>query len=341
MWKDIYNWLESEPPMLRAVVYDTPLIFYKIERDSRFDIIFSQSLDEEVKLQMASLNYQGVYDRVNKQVFNARDMLYTVLEGSGYDHSTSYGNVAYDFTDAVRSRINSIINNDRNNLIIKDDSQIKSYIQELRMKSMRENGMEREAREMFLAGKPPEDIVFDSNYEDYSIDLTKNAYLSYISDKGETVDRFARQWIDNNQERMYVDFLENDITKAALQDIIADIGNPLHHMRAIIQAMRSVDCKTVNVTTVIDGKELTFKTTAEELKADCGSHYSGYNILAQDRHDFTATYGDHADYRPQDIVQITYGKKVLYDRNLFEKSLDQAGPEISESEQDYSQIMGM
>ena len=75
----------------------------------------------------------------------------------------------------------------------------------------------------------------------------------------------------------------------------------------------------VNVTTVIDGKELTFKTTASDLNRDPSSSYSTWYIAAADRAKFEALYGRSASYYPKDIVKITYGKTVIYEKNVLLK----------------------
>ena len=87
-----------------------------------------------------------------------------------------------------------------------------------------------------------------------------------------------------------------------------------HIIAAIKRVLEKNTYKTVNVTTEIDGKELTFKAAASDLNRDpCGT-YSSWNILAQDRVKFEELYGRHAGYRPHDIIKITYGKTAIYEK---------------------------
>lgn len=136
---------------------------------------------------------------------------------------------------------------------------------------------------------------------------------AYIENKGVLIEEYANGWIAKNQEWMFVRFLINDVIKEELEKMIEDTGNPVHVMKAVMDSLKGTEFKTVNVTTVINGVEFTFKTDASELRRDCGSHYwTGY-IAASDRRKFAELYGRNADYAPQDITRITYGKKVIYE----------------------------
>ena len=58
---------------------------------------------------------------------------------------------------------------------------------------------------------------------------------------------------------------------------------------------------------------LEFKAKADEFRRDCQFGYSLWNIIASDRQRFDAVFGSNANYyTTQEIVRITYGKKVLY-----------------------------
>ena len=96
--------------------------------------------------------------------------------------------------------------------------------------------------------------------------------------------------------------------------LMDDADNDVHIIAAIKAVLEKTAYKMVNVTTVIDGKELTFKTTAGDLNRDPYGSYSTWNIAAQDRARFEELYGRSASYYPRDIVRITYGKALLYEK---------------------------
>ena len=106
----------------------------------------------------------------------------------------------------------------------------------------------------------------------------------------------------------------DDATKAELLALMNNTDNILHTIKRIMASTKSGNYKTVNVTTVIDGQELTFKTEASEFHRCPSSYYHASNIANSDREKFKKLYGGHAEYYPKDIVKITYGKTILYEK---------------------------
>lgn len=96
--------------------------------------------------------------------------------------------------------------------------------------------------------------------------------------------------------------------------MLNDVEHPVHFTKRVIEAMKTGDYKTVNVTvTKEDGSTCTFKTGASRLYYDnTFGYYSSYDIAPRDRTKFYEAFGKHADYRVKEIEKISYGKKVLY-----------------------------
>ena len=72
--------------------------------------------------------------------------------------------------------------------------------------------------------------------------------------------------------------------------------------------------QSVNVTICKDGKEMTFKYDARFLRHDCGRCYSTLNMPCLARGTFEDLYGRNAELYPTDITRITYGRKVIYEK---------------------------
>ena len=113
---------------------------------------------------------------------------------------------------------------------------------------------------------------------------------------------------------MLYTFLQNDAVLAEYQAIVTDEGNPVHCVKRIMAAMKTTSAKTVNVTICKDGTEFTFKTEADSFRRDCYSYYSTWEMTATDRREFERIYGRSARYYPQEILKITYARKVLYQK---------------------------
>ena len=112
--------------------------------------------------------------------------------------------------------------------------------------------------------------------------------------------------------------------KSALQAIEADEDGQLQRIKRIMDAIEKSGAQAVKVTINKNGEEFTFKTSALELKRDPVSYYSTYNIAAEDRKIFEKKFGRCANYKPEEIVGITYRGKSIY-------SAEPYAPEQSET----------
>lgn len=80
-----------------------------------------------------------------------------------------------------------------------------------------------------------------------------------------------------------------------------------------MEAVAFTGAKTVTVTIRKDGQDFTFKTEACVLRRDCTNTYGTWYIAAADRREFEKRFGRGAEYAPQEIMRITYGRKTLYE----------------------------
>ena len=97
--------------------------------------------------------------------------------------------------------------------------------------------------------------------------------------------------------------------------MIANPNDPIHAIKRIMDVMQGLNAKTVNITIRRDGAEGVFKYDADVLRHDCStSGYSAWRLPRKEAHRFWELFGRYASsFYPQDIVKITYGKKVLYE----------------------------
>ena len=174
---------------------------------------------------------------------------------------------------------------------------------------------ENTAREAFLSDKP----VGVYKCKQYTVDLDdENVILSYVVSTEAFVEQEARKYIENNQEQILYEFLLQDLIKEEYDAILNNPSNSAHTVKQIIHAVSSSGAKTVNVTIRRGDAEGTFKFGADLLARDCGS--SGYNtwsLTKSERERFEELFGTHKSYfQPQEIVRITYGRRVLFESGL-------------------------
>ena len=165
------------------------------------------------------------------------------------------------------------------------------------------------ARKQYLDGDDCE-----NRYEcEYEVDSIQSMVLRYIADRESLIKELAEQYIEENKNTIRNDIIRAKLTVIELAKLNEGADIHFKTMKEIIASVPS-SCRTVSVTTVIDGKELTFKSEASQLRSDCGNHYSTWYIPSSDRTLFDVTYGHMTDFKPEDITKITYSRKVLYER---------------------------
>lgn len=218
----------------------------------------------------------------------------------------------------VREKVESIIGNDRSNLRVVElaDAHLRRELQE-----KREFGAKSAARLRFLE-ETPQPIQFHCGYRVIAPEvnrrdsnLIKNETMfAYLRDPDGYVNQEASKYIRENQEKMLFTFLNNDLLQKEYDSLVSDADDQIHVVRKIMTAMQKEPlAKTVNVTIRKNGKMFTFKANAEQFRMDCSYAYNKNDIVSQDRQEFKFAFGYNASYRPKDIVQITYGRKVLYE----------------------------
>jgi len=299
----------------------------KVNKNEKIAFLFMQGSYEKT-VSTRNFEHVGIYNRIDGLVY---DMLHTLYSKLSDDNEGEYRKFkdeyralnrsvqAEKFKNEVRLAIETTIDNDINNLNVKSEKELKgSYssnnvIFTHDIDYIRESKEREKVRKLFLDDTITEDVKFKSYFSlSYNNEFGDENFLEYITDGDNMVKRVATEWIGKHQEDMYLQFISNEVTRDELEKMRNDKDNPIHTVKKIIESVNSVDCKTVNITVVIEGRELTFKYEAKALKRDWGDCCSGYNVAGVDRKNFENTFGKHADFRPEDIKKITYGKKVLY-----------------------------
>ena len=220
---------------------------------------------------------------------------------------------AEKLTELVKTKVEEIIDNKRSNISIKElsDSNLLDN-----MKYYSDYVAARDAKTEFINGKEPADIVYKCPYAVNTVN--DNDYIQFITDKESLVEREANEYIEKHQENILAQFYNNALLKKELQSIYDNPQNILHRVKAIIDAVKESEAKTVNVTINKDNKDFTFKYETRTLTFAPDSYYSSYNMRASDRREFENLFGRHSDFYPNEITQITYGRKTIYDSSAFD-----------------------
>ena len=172
----------------------------------------------------------------------------------------------------------------------------------------------------FLDGKqlsrPEIHITYDTRCE-YDI----ASVLEYLRTPTDIINARATAFIDAEKARIYKQLIRAEIHFKSLKEIEADTSNPLHYRREIRGVIKAADVKTVNATLERNGHGITVKMEADRLGIN--NSLSDWDIIAADRYRYKQMFGyNHGGDAHMDEIQcITHGKKELYNKAAFEKTL--------------------
>lgn len=297
-------------------------IYVKIPRGDDFDYIFEDYLDSDLAIERESkLRCCGIYHKSDHMIYDAHGWFRSIDPALEPDHGIS--DMSADITKTVRELTENRLRDDIHYLDVQTLSSPK-YKSDLEYAER--YAAPEKARKLFLLRQEPEDIHFECEYE--FLRWSDSKLLDYITDREAFCQSEAKAYWQNHQEDMCLQFLINDLVRDELTVLNELEDSPLHRIRGIIDAVADTSAKSVNVTVVKDGKELTFKSEAGQFCSDPGTHYSTWYIPSKDRAEFYLQFGRGADFAPEDITRITYNGKSIYEAAPFEPEEDE-GFELS------------
>lgn len=252
------------------------------------------------------LTFCGVYDARSDALYLAGDLTKLLTKGPAPIAKERSHSIKEVIAGKINQQVEAVIANDRKNLPTRKT---------LRWKAANELGeylscgAKQEALHRFINSDKPDGLIHSGFTMD---ELPEAAFMAYLQDPEVFVQAEAEQYIQSQQEDLLLQFLKNDALLAEYQTLEQDTASPIHRMRDITAAVNSCGGKTVAVTIQKAGKELTFKMDAEGLWG-YHSSYSSFHIAAPDRRKFERLFGRNADYSPEDVIRITYGRNTIYE----------------------------
>ena len=279
----------------------------KVRANDDFDYLYYQGpAYNELPSHMEHFIYAGILRRKNGVLYDTK---YEIAFLAGQDErSRCRHQLRQKLSWDVQRLVEDTIAHDRRNLRV---TKLSDPDLRWRLEMCLEYQAKTRARRRFLDNKDFTPPSFQCEYA--AENWTDASLLDYIADPEGYTAREAARYMETHQEEMLLDFLCNDLELAEYQAIIDDTENPVYLVKKIKAAVIDTPAKTVNVTIFKDGEEFSFKTEAKDLRCDTRKYYDSWYIVSADRRKFEARYGRYANYYPQEIVRITYGKKVLYE----------------------------
>lgn len=310
MNENFASWLASgtlEPYYFQLEEWAYTVI--RVKKDDNFDYLYSKaSCQTGETTRTDAFKYAGIYYKNDGQIYDAYSA-YLPGEADGFKGISNTFSEALreQLEKSVREKVEATIGNDRKNLKVSELSN--ELLQKLNNKLS--HNIPNNARKRFLNEDAPGACEYHCDYK--AREWTDATLCSYIADPDIYAAKEAEEFINTQQENILYNFLYEDEVRKAYDELANNPDNAVHATRKIMAAMKDSPAKTVNVTVRKHGAEITFKAVARDFGQDYEYGYSTLNIEAAGRRKFMQTFGHQSRYYPQDIVRITYGKKVLYE----------------------------
>ena len=195
----------------------------RLEKNPSMDYLYRIGVEQDNSISWdSSMLFCGVYDKEHGTLYLTKDSMRILTDGKFPLVTEGGPSMVEEISSRVNERVESMIANDRNNLPI---SEVSSY-QALRdLKDYQVYDAWAEAVQHVFGGREP-DRQFHSGY---ALDgLPEEAFIAYIADPEYLIQTEADQYIKNNQEKLLLQFLNNDARLAEYQALMQDTGNPIH-----------------------------------------------------------------------------------------------------------------
>lgn len=281
----------------------------RIPKSNDFGYLYSQrNYNGQSVVRGEKFEYAGLYYKGDGLVYDAQYEMETLVGKQGRQERGAQF-LLEALQCEVRGAVEAIIANDRRNLKVAalDERQA------ARLAEFTQYEAADGARRAYMKNR---DGTFPLRCFYQPTPWSEDSFLEYIRDPAGYVQNEAAAHISGHQEELLMEFLQNDALRTAYNAFIEDAQNRVHFIKRIYYAVTSTDAKAVRVTIRKNGTEFTFKTDADTLRQDCGNSYYIYRIVAADRREFERLFGRGADYYPEEIVRIEYGRAVLYEAEV-------------------------
>lgn len=306
--KEFERWLKSDD--YKPLVCENENGIYvciKVPKNNDFDYLYMQSDYHGITIHRnRNFEYNGIYCKKDGLIYDSNRVFHEAFPRIADVKSKKEMETALNNT--VCRAVESIIADDRSKLTV---SEITSKENTVDYENYRDYHIHGDARGKFLLGDTSEDIRFRCLYEFGEWD--EDNLLEYILDPDAFAGKEVARYINEHQEDMLEQFMKDDLLRATLKAYEDDTDNPIHRIRAIIEAVDATSAKTVNVTIQKDDAAFTFKTDASVLRRDPHGYYGTWYMAAPDRNRFESQFGRNAHYYPEDITKITYGRNTVYE----------------------------
>ena len=239
-----------------------------------------------------------MYSHIRREYF---DIPYVLRDRA--DENKCIGEVLAEFSHAVSARIAEMVH-DEPVPVTKEAEEIRDereYYQKY--------ALPREARECFFGDTKR--LYYQPHY--HVSDPSTAEIAAVLNHFEDAVDAHAKAFIckkarEINERLWQIGLLREEVARM-------EVTPGEHHARrAIMRSVADRSMKTVNLEIRKGDESAILKIEASALRCMDNSYYSPWRMDAPSRYRLVERFGRNTDVYPDDVVKITYGRKVLYER---------------------------
>ncbi len=280
-------------------------IFIRIPKDEKFVFIYYDRAYKSSMSEMPKeLEYEAIFYRETEKLYHTglavKDWFPELI-------SDGANKMAENVQEAVRRRVEDVMNYSS---VAASGYMVLPTEQQEQLERFCEQRMNSYARSLFLNGETSETYAFTSTY--CFAGWRENDMLTYIASPEYFAELQFKEYYAKKKDDLRLEYAQYEAVKEELGKIEGMMDSQLHRLKDIMKAANNSEAKKLVVTICKEGTNLSFKIEANELRRDPSSFYGTWNIEAKDRRFFEETYGKHAHFRPEDIIDISYCGKSIY-----------------------------
>ena len=300
--------------------YDN-LKIHKEKYDDRFIILYSKK--DSKGLKQEDYIVSGYYDTIDKILYNSGYEIRDLIPDDKSLPLKSFEKVFEELTEEIDNYITDyvVLNADeyRSLGLEKYNSLDKWRIEEYKSDVERAVISNDNPTIKMKGIGSAYNLRYDNEY------YNKNIIAKYLSNPKQLIEEYATKFISESKEELGMNLLIYENKLRYLEDVKKNDNNDYDRVytnKKLIDSLKDLDAKNINITINYDGKEITFKYELSNLLSSLkNAFYKGYEYGAsyQKVRDFfdENDIKDERGYREssftfQNITSITYGKKILY-----------------------------
>lgn len=302
------------------------LKIHKEKYNDRFIVIYSKAESKGLKQEEYSVS--GYYDIIDKVLYNSS---YDIRDLIPTDNS-----IKVDSFDNVVTKMCQEIDDYIADYILSNSEKYRKLGQEKydNLDHWRRDGAIQEVERVFIEDANPS-LKMASAGSGYKIRYQDNFYnksiiVDYLNNPKGLIKKYATEFIDKDKEDLGMDLLIYEHQLEYLDKIIKNKNHEFDYIyinKKLIESIKDVDAKNLNITINYNGNEITFKYEFNRLLSELkGASYKGYdyNSNYEKVREFLKENNikDDRGYQEdsfsfKNITSITYGKKILYEKQIL------------------------